>query len=189
MHLSLFTFRENLDYLCENICEIMNTAHVYHLTLREDVDVGLFNRILTSISTLDSLQIASLSLPKPESSSSNEKSILRTISSTNRIRKVNLKKMDNIEKVDFLMELCPHLVYLRIDDINNMDMKLFVRFILMKIKSQHQSKLQLLCFQIPAADDQTIEQLNKMIDKEKLLIDYSIKHILDFIYLQWNRKD
>jgi hypothetical protein len=59
----------------------------------------------------------------------------------------------------------------------------------MKIKSQHQSKLQLLCFQIPAADDQTIEQLNKMIDKEKLLIDYSIKHILDFIYLQWNRKD
>jgi hypothetical protein len=167
----------------------MNTAHIYHLTIGEDVDVDIFNGILTSISTLDSLQIASLSLPKPESSSSDKESILRTVSSTNRITRVNLKKMDNIEKVYFLMELCPHLGYLRIDDINNMDMKLFVRLILMKIKDQHQSKLQLLCFQIPAADDQTIEQLNKMINKEKLLIDYSIKRVLDFIYLQWNRKD
>jgi hypothetical protein len=61
--------------------------------------------------------------------------------------------MNNIEEIYFLLELCPHLIYLRVDYINNMDMKLFVRFILMKMKTQHQSKLQLLCFRIPAAVD------------------------------------
>ncbi len=68
-------------------------------------------------------------------------------------------------------------------------MKLFVRLILMKMKTQHQSKFQLLCFHVPAADDQTIKQLNNMIDDEKLLIDYIIKRVLDFIYLQWSRKE
>jgi hypothetical protein len=34
-----------------------------------------------------------------------------------------------------------------------------------------------------------MKQLNKMIDDEKLLIDYTIKRVLDFIYLQWNRKE
>jgi hypothetical protein len=189
MHLSLYIASdENLDYLCENICEIINTAQIYHLAIREVVDVGVFNRILTPISTLDSLQIASLSLSQPGSLSSDEELVLRTVSSKNRITKFNLKTMDNIEEVYFLIELCPRLIYLRVDDINNMDMKLFVRLILMKMKTQHQSKFQLLCFHVPAADDQTIKQLNNMIDDEKLLFDYTIKRVLDFIYLQWNRK-
>jgi hypothetical protein len=190
MHLSLsISSDQNLDSLCENICDIINIAQIYHLTIREDVHAGIFGRILMPLSTLDSLQIASLSLSQPGSLSSDKESVLRTISSTNRIKKVNLKTMDDIEGVYFLLELCPHLIYLRVDDINNMDMKLFVRLILMKMKTQHQSKFQLLCFHVRAADDQTIKQLNEMINKEKLLIDYTIKRVLDFIYLQWNRKE
>jgi hypothetical protein len=189
MHLSLcIASDENLDYLCENIYEIINTAQIYHLTICEDVDVSVFNRILTSISTLDSLQIASLSLSQSGSLSNDKESVLPTVSSTNQITKVNLKTMNNIEEMYFLMELCSHLIYLRVDDINNLDMKLFVRLILMKMKTQHQSKFQLLCFHVQAADDQMIKQLNKFIDKEKLLIDYTIKRVLDFIYLQWDRK-
>ncbi len=110
MHLSLsIVSDENHDYLCENICEIINTAQIYHLAIRQDVDVGVFNRILTRISTLDSLQIASLSLSQPGSLSTDEESILRTVSSTNQITKVNLKTMDNIEEVYFLIELCPRM--------------------------------------------------------------------------------
>jgi hypothetical protein len=190
MHLSLFISSDKkLDNLCENIRDIINIAPIYHLTIREDVHAGVFSRILMPLSTLDSLQIASLSLSQPGGLSSDEESVLRTISSTNRITKVNLNTMDNIEEVYFLLELCPHLIYLKVDDIDNMDMKLFVRLILMKMKTQEQSKLQLLCFHVPAADDQTMKQLNKMIDDEKLLIDYTIKRVLDFIYLQWNRKE
>ncbi len=44
-----------------------------------------------------------------------------------------------------------------------MDMKLFVRLILMKINAKYWYELRLLCFHVPAADDQMIEQLNKMI--------------------------
>jgi hypothetical protein len=94
--------------------------------------------------------------------------------------------MNHIEEIYFLLELCPHLIYLKVDCVRNMDMKLFVRLILKKLTTKYLHQLRLLCFHVRAADDQTIKQLNKMIDDEKLLFDYTIKRVLDFIYLQWN---
>jgi hypothetical protein len=42
-----------------------------------------------------------------------------------------------------------------------------------------------LCFRVPAADDQMIKTLQKIIDDAKLLINYRIKRVGDDIYLQW----
>jgi hypothetical protein len=191
MHLDLlYTFSSvDLDYLCENIDYIINVAQIYHLTIQREIFAGVLARILTPLSTLDSLKISSLSISQPRSLSIEERSILRTISSTIRITKVNLEKMNNIEEIYFLLELCPHLIYLKVDNIRNMDMKSFVRFILVKLMTKYFHPLRLLCFHVRAADDQTIKQLNKMIDEEKLLFDYKIKRVLDFFYLQWNRKE
>ncbi len=69
-----------------------------------------------------------------------------------------------------------------------MDMKSFVRLILWKLKTKYLHQLQVLCFPVRAANDQTIQQFKRMIDNEKLLFDYTIKRELDYIYLQWNRK-
>jgi hypothetical protein len=188
MHLDiLYTFSsKNLDYLCGNIDYIINVAQIYHLTIHGEIFAGVLARILMPLSTLDSLKISSLSISQPRSLSNEERSILHTISSTIRITKVNLQKMNHIEEIYFLIELCPHLIYLKVDNICNMDMKLFVRFILKKLMTKYLHQLRLLCFHVRAADDQTIKQLNKMIDDEKLLFDYTIKRVLDFIYLQWN---
>ncbi len=43
----------------------------------------------------------------------------------------------------------------------------------------------LLCLRIPTADDQLIEKLKKIIDSNGRLVDYTIKRIMDKIYLQW----
>ncbi|CAF4601836.1 unnamed protein product, partial [Rotaria socialis] len=42
-----------------------------------------------------------------------------------------------------------------------------------------------LCFHAPAVDDQVIENLEKMINYEQLLIQFTTKRISDNIYLQW----
>jgi hypothetical protein len=75
--------------------------------------------------------------------------------------------MNNIEEVYFLMEHCPHLMYLKVDCIKNM--KIFILLILMKIIIKLQNRLRLLSFHVQRADDQMFKQLNKMIDDEKLL--------------------
>jgi len=176
---------EKLAYLCENICFISNVAQIYHLTIQMHVDAGTLGRILMQLSSLDSLRICSLSLAQPGSLSNDERSILHTIPSTNRITKINLETMNNIEEVYFLMEHCPHLMYLKVNCIKNMDMKIFVLLILMKIIIKLQNQLRLLSFQVRQADNQMLKQLNKMIDDEKLLTDYSIKRVGDEIFLQW----
>jgi hypothetical protein len=93
--------------------------------------------------------------------------------------------MNNIEEIYFLLELCPHLIFLKVEYIH-MDTKSFVQLVLSKLKTKYLHQLQELCFYVRAADDQTIKRLKKIIDDEKLLIDYTITRVLDFIYLQWN---
>jgi hypothetical protein len=176
---------EKLAYLCENICFISNVAQIYHLTIQMHVDAGTLGRILMQLSSLDSLRICSLSLAQPGSLSNDERSILHTIPSPNRITKINLETMNNIEEVYFLMENCPHLMYLKVNCIKNMDMKIFVLLILMKIIIKLQNRLRLLSFHVRQADNQMLKQLNKMVDDEKLLTDYSIKRVGDEIFLQW----
>jgi hypothetical protein len=50
-------------------------------------------------------------------------------------------------------------------------------------KCNHQ--LGLLCFRVPVADDEMVRKLEKMINSEKLIRDFTIERILDDIYLQW----
>ena len=188
MHLDLTCHSldmDNVDYLCVDIRLVMTVAQVYHLTTPEDVDFDALAKILVLLPTLDSLQLDSLSLPERGKLSDDERSALPTIPSTNRITKVYLVTMNNIEEVYFLMEHCPQLMYLKVNCIKNMDVKIFLRLILMKMKIQMQYQLRLLSFHIPRADDYMIKQAKKMIDDEHLLTGYSIKRIGDEIFLQW----
>jgi hypothetical protein len=98
-----------------------------------------------------------MTLSQSRSLFNEERSILHTISSTIPIIKVNLEEMNDIEEIYFLLELCPHLFYLKMDNIHNMDMKSFVRLILWKLKTKYLHQLQVLCFYVPTADDQMIQ--------------------------------
>ena len=177
--------REETDGLCEDIDVISKLSQIYHLTMQTNVQPDTLCSILTHLPALDSLQIPSLALSQPETLSDDDKSILEPILSTTRITKVYLETVYNIEEVFFLMEQCPQLTYLKVDSIKNLDEKIFVRLILMKIKIKCQYQLRLLSFNVPETDDDMVKVLKKMIDEEKLLTDYSIKYIDDEIFLQW----
>jgi hypothetical protein len=66
-----------------------------------------------------------------------------------------------------------------------MNVELFLQDILKNINNQNNEYLRLLCFRAPVADDKMIRKLEKMINEKKLLSDYTIKRVLNNIYLQW----
>ncbi|CAF1218903.1 unnamed protein product [Rotaria sordida] len=166
------------------IDHILTIGQIYHLEISE-VFINTFIQIINLLPKLDSLKIYSLPLKQSKCLSTNQTELMSLISNKNQITKVNLETITNIEEVYFLLELCPHIIYLKVDFINNIDIELFVRQILIKINTKCHHQLRLLCFCISAADDQMIKTLQKMIRSEKLLLDYTIKRILNNIYLEW----
>jgi hypothetical protein len=173
-------------FIGSEIADFFNVTEIYHLTFDGEIFVGTLIEILFQFDQLDSVKILSLSLSQPRSLLDFERTAVSHLLSRNRITKVNLGTMNDLEEVYFLIELCPHMVYLRVDDLKKMDVKLFLRFILKKLMVKPSHRLRLLSFRVRAADDQTIQQLNQIIDDEKLLFNYTITRVLDFIDLQWN---
>ncbi len=77
------------------------------------------------------------------------------------------------------------LGFLRIGVKENNKIEYLLSNIINKINSECHTCLRCLCFHSPTADDETIIKLNKMINDEKFLFNYSITRTLDCIYLQW----
>ncbi|CAF1278614.1 unnamed protein product [Rotaria sp. Silwood1] len=92
-----------------------------------------------------------------------------------------MEKTQIIQEIYFLLNVCPHMEYPNVECVNRMAIGLFLQAILNKINKD----LRLLCIYVSKADDNMIKRLNKMIDNEKLLSNYTIHHELDNIYLQW----
>jgi hypothetical protein len=186
MRLILTYISTEKDYgsLCPYIHDILDGTQIYHLTNFGEISVQILIRILFFLRKLDSLLISTLLLSQSRSSEDFERTTLEKVSCTNRITKVNLGEMNDIEEVYFLIELCPHLIYLRVDNLRQMDMQLFVRLILKKMNTKSSHQLRLLSFAVPAADDPMIKRLKKVIDDKKLLLDYAIKRVLNHIYIQ-----
>ncbi|CAF1393035.1 unnamed protein product [Rotaria sordida] len=95
---------------------------------------------------------------------------------------MNVKKS---EEVYFLLRLYPRMKYLKVNFIYDIDHKLFVRNFLRTINSHRHQYLQSLDFQIPKINVQIINELEEMINHEKLLRHFTIKHILNYIHLEW----
>jgi hypothetical protein len=175
----------NIDTLHIGISHIVTVAEVYHLEIDGTVSIDTLNEMLLPFSKLESLLIYSLSLSEPNGLSIREENVLSFISQKNEITKVNIKQIVDIEEVYCLMKICPRMTYLKVNHIINIDIESFVRLISMKLKTKCNHHLQLLCFRDPMADDKMVQQLEKTINSEKLFFDYTIKRVLDNIYLQW----
>jgi hypothetical protein len=111
---------------------------------------------------------------------------LASVSEKNKITDVYLEQMNNFKELDFLLGLCRRIKHLYINSLHNMNMELFIREILIRITGDANEDLCLLCLGIAKADDELIEKLEQIIDSDGKLVDYTIKRIMDKIYLQWN---
>jgi hypothetical protein len=162
------------------IRDILSFTQIDHLEISEEkVSSSVLLEITDKFCALDTLKISSLKLSKSKDIS------LRLKSNKNKIRKVYLEKMNEIEEIYFLLKLCPQMEYLKIGFMHDMVIQLFLKTILKKITNDCNQYLHSLCLQIPTADHKMIEKLKEIIKHEKLLRDFSIKYVVDNIYLQW----
>ncbi|CAF3102426.1 unnamed protein product [Rotaria sp. Silwood2] len=66
-----------------------------------------------------------------------------------------------------------------------MDVQSFLRTIFKKIKQNNNHHLRLLCFPVRTTDEQIAENIERMINCEKLLSNFTVKRTPDTVYLRW----
>jgi hypothetical protein len=167
------------------IRDLLAITQIYHLEISEEnISSDTFLTIIQHFPALETLKVSSLELSE-EIYSFNKDKNRRLTSKKNKIRKVYLEKLSTIEEVYFLLKHCPRVEYLKLGFMHNMNIQLFIKDILKKIKVDRNQCLCSLCLHIPTVDGAMTEKLKEMIIGEKLLGDFTIKYVLDSIYLQW----
>jgi len=167
----------------DDIDSVLIIAHIYHLVIeKKPAPDFLLILILSQLHEVVSLKIHSLS---SEEFTDEQGEYLLDLSDTCKITKVCLEEMNNIEEVHFLMSLSHRLNYLQINSLHNINIESLIREILIRINDGCNEDLRFLCVRVPTADDQFIEKLKEIIDCKQWLVDYTIKRVMDKIYLQW----
>jgi hypothetical protein len=73
--------------------------------------------------------------------------------------------------------------YLQLGLNDSIDIEMNTQFILTEIINKHDHHLRLLCLILSTADDKMVQRLQKMLNHGKLLCHYTIKRVLDRIYI------
>ncbi len=172
--------------ISEEIERVLNVEQIYHLEiLEEKIFIGTLFQVIDLLPELNTLKIHSLSLNQRRSLCFKDLVILCSTESTSKITKVYLEKMINIKDVYYLMALCPYMTHFKVDFINDMDVKVFLRKIFKKLNHGRNKHLRSLCFRVQATDDEYIKKLEEVINAKKRLLDYTIKRVLESVYLEW----
>ncbi|CAF4214467.1 unnamed protein product [Rotaria sp. Silwood2] len=144
---------------------VLTVAQVYDLEIPEEkIFIGAFIKILNLLPELKTLKMHSLSYYEPRILYSEELFISSSTEDTSKITNVCLEKMNEILRIFFSVGIMS-LYGMSQKDCND--------------------RLCLLCFRIPTVDDEMIRKLKRMINFEKLLFNYTIKRVADFIYIEW----
>ena len=148
--------------------------------------IGIFLKIMHLLPHLDSLDVLSLPNIQPNSVSDNYVEMHQFATPIdNKIINVNLNKIIYIEQVHFFLYLCPSIEYFQVNISKHMDFKMLLRFILTQANT-YNFYLRFLCLGIKNGNEDMLQQLQKLIDSEKLLSNYMIKRIGNYICLKWN---
>jgi len=152
---------------------ILTVAQIYHLKIPEKaIFIGVLIVLMNLLPELNTLKIHSSKLHEPRKLNDEELRIFCSIKCTNKITKLYLEKIINLEEFSYFLILLPYMIYLKVDYINHMDIYSVLRNIVENINYDCNNYRRLLCFHVPTADDEMIKKLDKMINDEKLSFDY-----------------
>ena len=165
------------------IGEILTVTQIYHLEISEE-NIGSTKLIelIDKLPALDSLKIFSLKLLRSIFADFYEHE-LHLAANKNNITKVYLFKMNAIEEVYFLIRLCPRMTYFKVNLIDNVDYDVFLKDLLMKLNNDGNEYLRSLYLYVPTANNEMINKLQDMINREKNFHRFTIK--LEFDTNDW----
>jgi hypothetical protein len=147
-----------------------------------EISIGMFIKLLRLLPNLDSLEISSLLDIKMSYLFTEDAENIRLLSISNKITKVSQRLIFN--QVKFLINLCPRMEHFEGVGIIDKDLEKFVRFILKETITKI-PYLHSLRFSVYNLNDKTIQKLQKMLNSEKLLSNYTIRYSDNDISLQW----
>jgi hypothetical protein len=190
-------FNDNVDSLSATDDPTLILTQFYHLVVdTKTVSGEELVDLLYNLPNVISLKLHCVTPYQPLDSSEEEeeedddeeeddedKRRFAQVSKANKITEVYLEQLNDFKELDFLLELCGYVKHLHINSLPNINIESFIREILLRIRGD--SNECLLCLRIPTVDDQLIEKLKKIIDSNARLVDFTIKRVVDTIYLQW----
>ncbi|CAF3679157.1 unnamed protein product [Rotaria sordida] len=147
----------------------------HHLSFKKVIE------LLGSTPRLHTLKLNSISLFRLDPASIQQNPIFSIVSITNTIKNVTINQNITLEKLELLINLVPRLEYLTIN-LNEQDLKYVTRFLLSN-RDKNTRHLSLLC--ISKHHKHMVENMRLLIQKEKLLDDFTIKGINRRVYLWW----
>jgi hypothetical protein len=186
LSLSYVSNDEYYELIIRDITTILNATPIYHLEIsQKQMLIDILIQITNALSQVTTMKLHSLSLDQAEHSETEELLVFPSTISTSQITKVYLENMSTIDEVYVLMKHYPTMSYLKIDSFGDMNMDMFVRNILKKIKRESNQHFRLLCFRAPTTDDSMIKTLEKMKKEKKWFNDYTINRFDNYLCLQW----
>ncbi|CAF4453417.1 unnamed protein product [Rotaria socialis] len=155
----------------------------YSSTLTASLLIELFSLL----PNLDSVRISPLPLYEDFYKSDQPSIISKFLLKNNKITKVALIKISQIEEIGSIIDICPRMQHLTLECISHVNLKLLVRQTLSKIKTNRIRRPITICIYIADANNNMVQELQKMIHSKKLLKNYTLNRQYDRFYLHWNR--
>jgi hypothetical protein len=174
------------DVVQKQIEHVLRITEIYHLEILEKhFRMSLLIQVVNLLSNITTLKLHSLPTIETITITFDEFSLLLSMKAASKITKVYLEEIGDIQELDFIFMLCPYIEYFKVGRINMIDIKAFLRVIFNKMNHYQIYYLRSLCFHVQTSDDRIVENIEEMIKYEKIFHHFTIKRILDTVYLQW----
>ncbi|CAF4109825.1 unnamed protein product [Rotaria sp. Silwood2] len=175
------------NMLLKRLDRVLTITKIYHLNITEkESSINMLVLLIKSLPDLITFKLRSLSSDDTVEFTIMELVEFFSFTGKGKVKKVYLEVINGERDFNIVRLFCPNMRYLTVKHIYNMNIQSFLRTILKKITANSKIRVRSLCFHIPLADDQVVQNLQTYIRCEQLLLQFTIKRILDdYINLQW----
>lgn len=180
------TFESSLPTSCDSIANILNCIIPLKQLSKLVLECHRFSfmkliQLLRFTPNIDTLQLASMLFYGEDYVSIQQSEEFQLLSNENRITKVMIKETCTLEKIQFLIALCPQMKCLTLR-VDAEVLESVICFVLERTK-KNSSHLHLLHFLRVNYD--CYERLDIFMKSEKVLDDYMLKMVNQDMYIWW----
>ncbi|CAF4698538.1 unnamed protein product [Rotaria sp. Silwood1] len=177
-------FAENIPLLINSLSSIIYLTQITELIL--EYDYLFMNKLLILlqyIPNINSLTIPQTSIIRTHNLSEDEIETIRIISKKNHIKNISIidRECCTVKQLRFLFDLCPQIEYLTINLAETFE-DLIMEFLITKMK-ENNYRFFLLCLARWDANIDMIKKIHWIINRQKLLDNYSLELFKGNIYL------
>ncbi|CAF3937283.1 unnamed protein product, partial [Rotaria sp. Silwood1] len=172
--------------LFEKINRILTITQIYHLIIIDKhSSIHILIDLINLLPDLITFKLHSLLSDDSTWYTAKQVNTICSINVRSKITKVYIEELNNIDDFHYITILCPRIKYFKVKHLNNMNIQLLLRTILKNLNKICICHIRSLYFHVPAANDQMIENLQQMIKYEQPSLQFTIKHIVDDICIEW----